>query len=135
MVRLFDHEYLERRRQVFAALTKVCTNGGSPAECAAMVHKHEADEVLATILGVLSDCLKYKLSSDDKCLKNRDMVSEVVKIADVCSTKLLFAAFDRVSSDLRVIRSTSNPNKALLLEGLMIDLGAKQSRPLAEYSL
>ena len=135
VVRLFDKEYLERRSQVFQALVKVLATGDSPVESAAMVQKHEADEVLETILGVLSDCLKYKLSSDYKSLKNNDMAVEVASIADVCSIGFLFAALDRVGSDLRVTRSTSNPNTALLLESLMIDLGGRQSRPLSEYSL
>ena len=119
----FGDDYLERRHQVIKALTQVLTRAGKPLESANLVQKYEMDEVLEIILGVLSDSLKYKLNPSVKSLKNKDIETEISNISKGCRTDFLFSAFDRANADLKVARSTSNPNKALLLESLMIDLG------------
>ncbi len=131
----FDKEYFQRRTQITAAIRQVLGAAGNPVESASMVQKHEADDVLQTIISILSDCLKYKLSSDERFIKNQDVMAEVVSIADACSAGFLFAALDRVRADLKIAKSTSNPNKALLLESLMIDLFGKHKGSLVEYNL
>ncbi len=118
----FSDDYLGRRQQVITAVTQVLTGAGLPLESATLLQKYEMDEVLEIILGILSDSLKYKLNPSIKSLKNKDMETEISAVSRDCGTRFLFSAFDRANADLKVARSTSNPNKALLLESLMIDL-------------
>ena len=137
--RKYEEAYLGSRNKIVKTLYKLLVEDSDPLECASVLQKldgvEELDEVLEVMQTLISDCLKLELVGDEKSCKNKDVALEITNIVKSCETSFLFKAFDRIGRDIRALRSTSNPNKSLLLEGLLIDLGTKQDLSFTEYSL
>ena len=129
----FNDDYFEHRRAVVDTLQQVFVKGGCPVKMVMPLLKYDPLEVLEIIQGIVADCIKYILCSDSKPLKNKDIVAEISDMCHTRSSGFFFSAFDRVGADIRVLGGTSNPNKTLLVESLLIDLSDRQSKTLAEY--
>ena len=125
-VNRFDKDFLKRRKLVMGVLQGVLLKRLNPTNSASKLVKQEPEETCLIFLDVIVDCIKYKLAGNTQYLKNKDKTAEIVQIVEVCSALSLFFAYDRVSADLKALRSTSNPNKTLLLENLLIDLANDQ---------
>ena len=135
VIQKFDNDYLENRRTVVKTLQTVLSGSTKSTGYAASILKQDPGSVLEVAQSVLSDCIRFKLSSQDNILKNKDIIEEIVSICHARSSDYLFLALDRVGSDLKVLGGTTNPNKTLLIESLLIDLGDENPYSLAEYTL
>ena len=127
--------YLAARRVVAEQLAKLCSNQTTALKSVAEVQKIEIEDFLDICQSIFSDAVKYDATKDTNAIKNKDIADSIVQIQNHTEVDFLLAAYKRSCSDLRIVRSTSNPNKQQLLEALWIDLRSGIPHVISHFGL
>lgn len=127
--------YLAARRVVAEQLAKLCSNQTTALKSVAEVQKIEIEDFLDICQSIFSDAVKYDATKDTNAIKNKDIADSIVQIQNHTKVDFLLAAYKRSCSDLRIVRSTSNPNKQQLLEALWIDLRSGNPHVISDFGL
>lgn len=122
-----DSDFLNTRLTLAKALKSVIAERGSALTAVRLFKKPNLDSLLIACSLIFADCVKLKLSNDDSAIQNNDLLDDISMISQHCSAVYLVSAYERACKDLAKLRSTSNPNEALLFEGLMMELGRQQT--------
>ncbi len=111
----FDH-----RQQVIAGLVDLCDRKVCYTEIA---DRWQSLDLLVTLGWVrlwLADLIKIVMTGGTTHVRNRDMLSQLQKIADKSVLDKLYLLDDRVFELRRALLSGHNPNKILLLEEILL---------------
>ncbi|MFT7688035.1 MAG: DNA polymerase-3 subunit delta' [Candidatus Azotimanducaceae bacterium] len=127
-----DSDFLKNRLTLVKALKSVITEKGSALAAVRLFKKPNLESILISCAQIFADCAKLKLASSDIPIQNNDLSDDMGMISQHCSSVFLISAYERVCKDLAKVRSTSNPNEALLFEGLMMELGRQQSVAISQ---
>ena len=127
-----DSDFLKSRLTLVKALKSVIAEKGSALAAVRLFKKPNMESILSACSLIFADCLKLKLADKNIPIQNNDLSGDIGLISQHCSAVFLVSAYDRVCRDLAKVRSTSNPNEALLFEGLMMELGRQQAVAISQ---
>lgn len=127
LAQTINRDFLKTRLTLAKALKSVIAEKGSALTVVRLFKKPNVESLLTVSSLIFADCVKLKLSNNDILIQNNDLLDEMRMISQHCSAVYLMSAYERVCKDLAKVRSTSNPNEALLFESLMMELGRQQT--------
>jgi DNA polymerase-3 subunit delta' len=130
-----NDDYLASRKVVVEQLAKLCGNQTTALKSVAEVQKIEIEDFLDICQSIFSDAVRYDATKDINAIRNSDIADSIVQIQNHTSVDFLIAAYNRSCADLRIVRSTSNPNKQQLLEALWIDLRSGNPHVISQFGL
>ena len=112
---------LEARQQVIKGLVMLNKNKLSAIEVAQQWQKLDLLVILDWILLWTTDLIKFSMSKDECALKNLDMQVFLSKIVHLILVDELYLYMDKVQKLRQALLLGHNPNKALLLESILLD--------------
>lgn len=117
-----DAEYLERRRNLVAAIDGLMSGREVVGEVAGRLASTEPADMLEILEGLLVDALKNQMTENKKYIKNKDLEDLVDRLSKALDRRFLLDMIRQVTAERRAVQGPSNPNIQLLLEGLLIEL-------------
>ncbi len=118
---LLEDGGLEDRQKVLKGLVKLHKKQMSAADIA---REWQSLDILATldwIIVWIADLIKFKMSRDETAVNNTDMIVFLSKIVHLVLLDELYLNRDRIQKLRQAVIAGHNPNKTLLLEGILLD--------------
>ncbi len=117
----FDDVYISRREEISGAVRHLLDQG-APLEVAKTFVRGDTSLDLTILYGLFADALRFKLSGEEKLIKNMDLTDLIKKVAEGVEASRLLDILDALTRGRRAVAGPSNPNQQLLVESLMVEL-------------
>lgn len=109
------------RADFMLSLRDILRQKKTPLEVAEAFMKSDIILLLGWLHGVLADITLILATQDSSRVRNRDMEKMLQGVAKHSNAGKLFDLVDRVQSERLSLQRRQNPNKQLLLEGVLIE--------------
>ncbi|USE34366.1 DNA polymerase III subunit delta' [Endozoicomonas sp. SCSIO W0465] len=118
---MFDNDTLAVRGRLFNAMPELFRGNLTPVEMAKEWHTSDLIELLAWMGSWLDDAVKLKLTADESCIMNRDLIRMLDYIAKKVDASDLLVLRDKIMLQRQQLLEGANLNRQMLMEGVFSD--------------
>jgi DNA polymerase-3 subunit delta' len=111
---------MEQREGVLESLQAMGHGKAGPVEVAERWTKTDTSEVITWLYGWLTDLVRWKQTQEPEYLRDKEALAWYRVLASAASAEQIHRLHNDLHTALAQSKSTTNPNKQLLLEGVAI---------------
>lgn len=119
-LKLAESTDFKQREAIFSNLIPLVTNAGNVLKCAEFLAALDINFVINTLMGVVTDLIKYKLGGQNSVI-NSDQLAGLQMLSEKLSLPKLFQLLDKLLELNKFMANGLNLNKQLMLEDLLFD--------------
>lgn len=118
---MFDHDTLAIRGRLVNAVPELFRGHLTPVDMAKEWHTSNLIELLSWLGSWLDDAVKLKLTADESCIRNRDLLRMLNYLAKKVAASDLLKLRDSIMGQRQQLLEGANLNSQMLLEGVFSD--------------
>lgn len=118
---MLQDDYMTQRAALYAAFGTLSDKKSNPIAAASQMQSAELMTILSLSISFVMDCVRLQMHCDQSLLNNRDVVTHLSNAAARISTQKALQFLTYLNSCRRQLLAGINPNKALLIETIMIN--------------
>ncbi len=130
-----DPNYLGRRRKLAEVWRDLWLGAGDVVGLVSSLDKEDLIEALELGIDLLADVARKQASGADNFMQNKDLATTIDALSAKLSKPRVLFSLGKLQQAQRLAKGSQNPNKALLLESLMIDCLYGEPSPDSGHSL
>lgn len=118
---MLQDDFMTHRATLYSALGMLADKKMNPIAAASLMQSAELITILSLSISFVMDCVRLQMQCDQSLLNNRDVVTQLSNAATRISTQKALQFLTYLNDCRRQLFAGLNPNKALLIETIMIN--------------